>query len=422
MIAQSISKKLAHCLISPQKLAQPLLKRLCLGKFSNGRFLSNTCLDLSIGLSDEEKEIQELATNFAANELSPNMQKWDEEEIFPVDVIRKSAELGFGALYCSEDFGGTGLSRLATSVIFEALSTGCVTTTAYISIHNMVSWMIDEFGSIEQKEKFLPLLTTCEWLSSYCLTEPGSGSDAAALISNAVRKGDHYILNGSKAFISGGAVSDLYLAMVRTGDPGPKGISALLIPADTPGLSFGANEKKLGWKSQPTCIVNFEDCPIPVENRLGPEGSGFNIAMAGLNGGRINIASTSLGGAHKCIELANEHLSVRKAFGKALNSNQYLQFQLAEMATKLVTSRLIVRQAARLLDEKHSSSPAMCAMAKLHATDNCFEVCNQALQMFGGYGYLRDYPVQQFVRDVRVNQILEGTNEIMRMLIARNIL
>jgi len=386
------------------------------------RFMSNNCLDPSIGLSEEEAEIQSMAMNFAQNELAPKMQEWDRDSVFPIDVIKQTAALGFGGLYISEEHGGTGLNRLATSVVFEALATGCVSTTAYITIHNMVGWMISKFGSDQQKENLLPALISMDKLASYCLTEPGSGSDAAALITNARRQGDHFILNGSKAFISGAGTTDVYLVMVRTGDHGPKGISSILVEKGTPGLSFGKNESKLGWKNQPTAIVNFEDCAVPVENLVGPEGTGFNIAMAGLNGGRINISSTSLGAAQQCFDITKDHMSVRKTFGTSLNDHQYLQYKMAEMATKIVTSRLIVREAARRLDEKHPASPAMCAMAKLHATDNCFEVCNHMLQMHGGYGYLMDYPVQQFVRDVRVNQILEGTNEIMRLLVARNCL
>ena len=386
------------------------------------RLFSESALNPSIGLSDEIKQFQALAFDFAANELEPNMQKWDEEEHFPIETIKKAATLGFGGLYCDEQYGGTGLSRLATSVIFEALSTGCVSTTAYISIHNMVSWMVNEFGNEEQKQKLLPQFTSLEKLTSYCLTEPGSGSDAAALITTAKRKGDEYVLNGSKAFISGASATDVYLVMVRTGEKGPKGISTVMVDKDAPGISFGKSENKLGWKNQPTCVISFDDCVIPVSNRIGPEGFGFKIAMAGLNGGRINIASTSLGGAQKSFDLAKEHLKVRKAFGTEIVNNQYLQYKMAEMATGLMSSRLIVREAAKALDSKHPSTPALCAMAKLHATDNCFDICNSALQMFGGYGYLRDYPVQQFVRDVRVNQILEGTNEIMRMLIARDVL
>ena len=386
------------------------------------RKFSKSSLDPSFGLNDEEKEFQSLATDFAAKELEPNMQKWDEEEIFPVDVIKKAAKLGFGGLYCEEKYGGTGLSRLATSVIFEALSSGCVSTTAYISIHNMVAWMINHFGNNEQKNELLPRLTAMDQLASYCLTEPGSGSDAAALLTTAERKGDSYVLNGAKSFISGASATDVYLVMVRTGGKGPKGISTVLVDKDTAGLSFGKLEKKLGWKNQPTCIVSFDDCVIPVANRIGPEGVGFKIAMSGLNGGRINIASTSLGAAQKCFNLAKDHLKIRKAFGKELVNHEYLQYKMADMATSLLSSRLIVREAARALDTKTPSSPALCAMAKLHATDNCFDICNAALQIFGGYGYLRDYPVQQFVRDVRVNQILEGTNEIMRMVIARNVL
>lgn len=382
---------------------------------------STSCIDPSIGLTDEQKEYQKLAYDFAQNELAPNMLKWDEESHFPVDVIKRTADLGFGGLYASTEYGGMGLSRLDTSIIFEALSSGCVTTTAYITIHNMVTWIIDTFGSESQREKYVPLLTSMKLLSSYCLTEPGSGSDAAALITTAKKDGDHYIISGSKSFISGAGTTDFYVVMCRTADKGPKGISCFIVEKGTPGFTFAKSESKLGWNSQPTRVITFDECKIPEENRIGPEGIGFNIAMKGLNGGRINIASTSLGGAYASLLAAKEHLEVRHAFGKSLSQNQYLQYMLAEMATQLVSSRLIVREAAKALDASLPSAPSLCAMAKLHATDNCFEVCNRALQMFGGYGYLKDYPVQQFMRDVRVNQILEGTNEIMRLLVSRDI-
>ncbi|XP_019863259.1 PREDICTED: isobutyryl-CoA dehydrogenase, mitochondrial-like isoform X2 [Amphimedon queenslandica] len=354
--------------------------------------------------------------------MFPNMRRWDEEENFPVDTMRKAAQLGFGGIYVREDVGGSGLTRLDTSVIFEALATGCVSTTAYISIHNMCGWMVDEFGTEEQRASIIPQLCTMERLSSYCLTEPSAGSDAANLMTTATRKGDHYILNGSKAFISGAGSSGLYLVMCRTGGPGPKGISCLLVDGDTPGLTLGGKEKKVGWNSQPTHIVNFEDSPVPVTNLLGEEGQGFNIAMRGLNGGRINIASCSLGAAWSSIELTMQHLKDRVAFGKPLASQQYLQFKLAEMCTDLVASRLMIRQAAHSLDIAAPNHVSLCSMAKLFATDKCFDVCNAALQMHGGYGYLKDYPVQQYMRDCRVHQILEGTNEIMRLLIARDVL
>uniref|UniRef100_A0A669D4U0 short-chain 2-methylacyl-CoA dehydrogenase n=1 Tax=Oreochromis niloticus TaxID=8128 RepID=A0A669D4U0_ORENI len=356
------------------------------------------------------KEFQKVAFDFAANEMAPHMAEWDQKEIFPVETMRKAAQLGFGGIYVQPDVGGSGLSRLDTSIIFEALSTGCVSTTAYISIHNMCAWMIDSYGNKEQREKFCPDLCSMEKFASYCLTEPGSGSDAASLLTSAQRKGDHYILNGSKAFISGGGDTDVYVVMCRTGGKGPKGIS------------FGKKEKKVGWNSQPTRAVIFEDCAVPVANRLGEEGQGFNIAMKGLNGGRINIASCSLGAAHASVQLARDHLLVRKQFGETLSNNQFLQFKLAEMATKLVASRLLIREAAQALQEDRPDAVAICSMAKLFATDECFNICNQALQMHGGYGYLKDYAVQQFVRDIRVHQILEGTNEVMRMIISRNLL
>ncbi|XP_037632313.1 isobutyryl-CoA dehydrogenase, mitochondrial [Sebastes umbrosus] len=381
-----------------------------------------SCVDPAHGLTDEQKEFQKVAFDFAANEMTPHMAEWDQKEIFPVETMRKAAQLGFGGIYVQPDVGGSGLSRLDTSVIFEALSTGCVSTTAYISIHNMCAWIIDTFGNTEQREKFCPDLCSMEKFASYCLTEPGSGSDAASLLTTAQLKGDQYILNGSKAFISGGGETDVYVVMCRTGGKGAKGISCLVVEKGTPGLNFGKKEKKVGWNSQPTRAVIFEDCAVPVANRLGEEGQGFSIAMKGLNGGRINIASCSLGAAHASVQLARDHLLVRKQFGETLSNNQFLQFKLAEMATKLVASRLMVREAATALQENRPDAVSLCSMAKLFATDECFDICNQALQMHGGYGYLKDYAVQQFVRDIRVHQILEGTNEVMRMIISRNLL
>ncbi|XP_018414527.1 PREDICTED: isobutyryl-CoA dehydrogenase, mitochondrial [Nanorana parkeri] len=379
-------------------------------------------IDPSFGLTEEQKEFQKVAFDFASKEMAPNMSLWDEKEIFPVDTMRKAAQLGFGGIYTGPDVGGSGLSRLDTSVIFEALSTGCVSTTAYMSIHNMCVWMIDTFGNEEQRHRFCPPLCTMDKFASYCLTEPGSGSDAASLMTSAKRDGDHYVLNGSKAFISGAGDTDVYVVMCRTGGSGARGISCLVVEKGTPGLSFGKKEKKVGWNSQPTRAVIFEDCAVPVANRLGQEGEGFGIAMRGLNGGRINIASCSLGAAHASVLLTRDHMSVRKQFGEPLANYQYLQFRLAEMATQLVTARLIVRHAAQALQEGHGDAATLCAMAKLYATDECFKVCNQALQMHGGYGYLKDYAVQQYVRDIRVHQILEGTNEVMRMIVARNLL
>uniref|UniRef100_A0A6Q2XDQ2 Isobutyryl-CoA dehydrogenase, mitochondrial n=1 Tax=Esox lucius TaxID=8010 RepID=A0A6Q2XDQ2_ESOLU len=382
----------------------------CCATDLNKLFSLSVCVNSAHGLSTEQREFQKVAFDFAANEMTPYMAEWDEKEIFPVETMRKAAQLGFGGIYVQPEVGGSGLSRLDTSVIFEALSTGCASTTAYISIHNMCNWMIDTYGNIEQREKFCPELCTMNKFASYCLTEPGSGSDAASLITTAKLEGDHYVLNGSKAFISGGGDTDVYVVMCRTGGKGAKGISCVVVEKGTPGLSFGKKEKKVGWNSQPTRAVIFEDCLVPVTNRLGQEGQGFNIAMSGLNGGRINIASCSLGAAHACVQLARDHLLVRKQFGETLSNNQFLQFKLAEMATKLVASRLLVREAALALQEGRSDAVSLCSMAKLFVTDECFNICNQALQMHGGYGYLKDYAVQQFVRDIRVHQILEGMN------------
>uniref|UniRef100_H9G4C1 Acyl-CoA dehydrogenase family member 8 n=1 Tax=Anolis carolinensis TaxID=28377 RepID=H9G4C1_ANOCA len=341
---------------------------------AGGRRGIASCIDPSMGLTEEQKEFQKVAFDFAAKEMAPHMAEWDEKEIFPVETIRRAAQLGFGGIYVRPDVGGSGLSRLDTSIIFEALSTGCVSTTAYLSIHNMCAWMVDVFGKEEQRQRFCPSLCSMEKLASYCLTEPGSGSDAASLLTSAKRDGDNYILNGSKAFISGGGDTDLYVVMCRTGGPGPKGISCLVLEKGTPGLSFGKKERKVGWNSQPTRAVVFEDCAVPVANRLGEEGQGFNIAMKGLNGGRINIASCSLGAAHASILLARDHLKVRKQFGDLLANYQYLQFQLAEMATRLVAARLMVRNAARALQEEREDAVALCSMAKLFATDECFAV------------------------------------------------
>nr|XP_057935784.1 isobutyryl-CoA dehydrogenase, mitochondrial [Doryrhamphus excisus] len=413
----------AACLSRVTRLRNNICKshRLFFSRSTQRRGIAS-CVDPSHGLSDEQKEFQKVAFDFAANEMAPHMAEWDQKEVFPVETMRRAAQLGFGGIYVQPDVGGSGLSRLDTSVIFEALSTGCVSTTAYISIHNMCAWMIDTFGNAEQRQRFCPDLCSMEKFASYCLTEPGSGSDAASLLTSAQRKGDHYILNGSKAFISGGGDTDVYVVMCRTGGTGPKGISCLVVEKGTPGLSFGKKEKKVGWNSQPTRAVILEDCAVPVSNRLGEEGQGFIIAMKGLNGGRINIASCSLGAAHASIQLARDHLLVRKQFGETLSNNQFLQFKLAEMATRLVASRLLVREAAVALQEARPDAVALCSMAKLFATDECFNICNQALQMHGGYGYLKDYAVQQFLRDIRVHQILEGTNEVMRMIISRSLL
>ncbi|HLZ76968.1 isobutyryl-CoA dehydrogenase [Phenylobacterium sp.] len=372
-------------------------------------------------LTDDQRAIEDAARAFAAAELAPHSARWDAESYFPVDVLRKAAELGFAGLYVQEDVGGSALSRLDASIVFEQLSYGDVSTAAFISIHNMASWMIDRFGADELRRKYLPRLTTMELIASYCLTEPGSGSDAAALKTTARLDGDHYVLNGSKAFISGAGTSDVYVVMVRTGGPGPKGVSALVVENGMPGLSFGGQEKKMGWKSQPTAQVNFDDCRVPVENRIGGEGEGFRFAMAGLDGGRINIASCSLGGAGLALDTAKSHLETRNQFGNPLKDFQGLQWRLADMATDLEAARLMVRRAANALDNRDPQATKYCAMAKRLATDTGFEVANQALQLHGGYGYLADFPLERIVRDLRVHQILEGTNEIMRVITAREL-
>ncbi len=330
--------------------------------------------------------------------------------------------LGFGGLYVSEDVGGSGLTRLDAAVVIEALAQGCPSTTAYLSIHNMAAWMIDRYGDAAQRTRFLPDLVSMATFASYCLTEPGSGSDAASLKTKAVREGDHYVLNGTKAFISGGGRSDIYVVMVRTGGEGPKGISCVIVEAGTPGLSFGGQEVKLGWKSQPTAQVHFTDCRVPVANRLGAEGEGFKIAMAGLDGGRINIAACSLGAAESALTRSIAYMKDRRQFGRPIADFQALQFTLADMATELEAARLMVWKAAALLDAKDPRATVQCAMAKRYATDIGFDVINRALQLHGGYGYLRDYPIERYFRDARVHQILEGTNEIMRVIIARDLL
>ncbi|KAL1425606.1 hypothetical protein MTO96_019033 [Rhipicephalus appendiculatus] len=350
---------------------------------------ASTSLDATIGLSEEQIQMQRIAADFAEKEMLPNMMEWDEKEHFPVDAMRKAAGLGFGAIYISDQYGGSGLSRLDASVIFEALAKGCVSTTAYISIHNMALWMIDAFGNHDQKLKWLPELCTMEKFASYCLTEPGSGSDAASLVTTAKRDGDDYVLNGTKAFVSGSGASDVYV---------------------------------LGWNTQPTRAVIFEDCRVPVSNRLGEEGQGFSFAMLGLNGGRVNIASCSMGAAAASIDIVTEHLKVRKQFGKPLASYQNNQFNLAKMATGLLTSRLVVRRAAQSIDDNTPDKMTLCAMAKLHATEVGFKITNQALQMMGGYGFIKEYPIQQYLRDLRAHLIIEGTNEVMKMVISRDIL
>jgi alkylation response protein AidB-like acyl-CoA dehydrogenase len=377
---------------------------------------------MDFSLTDDQRAIEDAARAFAADELAPNSARWDEEKHFPVDVLRKAAELGFAGLYVQEDVGGSGLSRLDASIVFEQLSYGDVATAAFISIHNMAAWMIDRFGSDELRRAYLPRLASMELIASYCLTEPGSGSDAAALKTSARKEGSEYVLNGSKAFISGAGYSDVYVVMARTGGPGPKGISAFVVEKGFPGLSFGAQERKMGWNAQPTAQVNFDDCRVPEANRIGQEGEGFRFAMAGLDGGRINIASCSLGGAGLALDTAREYLATRQQFGQPLKDFQGLQWRLADMATELEAARLMVRRAADALDRRDPKATQYCAMAKRFATDAGFEVANQALQLHGGYGYLRDYPLERIVRDLRVHQILEGTNEIMRVITARELL
>ncbi|MGF1545570.1 MAG: acyl-CoA dehydrogenase family protein [Parvularculaceae bacterium] len=377
---------------------------------------------MDFALTDDQEAIREMAMRFAADELAPNAGKWDEEKHFPVDVIKSAAELGLAGIYVREELGGSGLGRLDAAIVFEALSEGCVSTAAYISIHNMCAWMIDAFGDDDLRARFVPRLASMERLASYCLTEPGSGSDAAALRTKAERDGDHYVLNGSKAFISGAGVSDVYVVMVRTGEDGPRGISAVVVEKDAPGLSFGANERKMGWNSQPTAVVTFEDCRIPVANRIGEEGEGFKFAMKGLDGGRLNIAACSLGAANAALKAALDYSNERRAFGKRLNEQQALQFKLADMATNLEAARTMLYQAAWKLDQSAPDATRFCAMAKRLVTDVGFDVVNDALQMHGGYGYLRDYPLERLLRDVRVHQILEGANEIMRLIVARDLL
>ena len=372
--------------------------------------------------TEEQKAIQDMAYDFAMSEMAPHASKWDAERIFPTDVLRELAALGFAGVYVGEEHGGSGLSRLEAALVFEALSAGCTSTAAYLTIHNMASWMIDSFGNDSQRAKYLPPLMRMDMMASYCLTEPDSGSDAAAMRSRAVREGDHYVLNGGKAFISGAGQSDLYVVMVRTGDDGSGGVSCFLIEKDTPGLSFGANERKMGWNNQPTAQVIFEDCCVPVENLLGNEGEGFKFAMKGLDGGRLNIAACSLGTAQRAFDKALAYAGEREQFGSKISDFQAIQFKLADMATDLQAARLMLYDAARALDANDPDRTKRSAMAKRFVTDTGFNVANEALQIHGGYGYLQDYEVDRMVRDLRVHQILEGTNEIMRVIIARHLL
>jgi alkylation response protein AidB-like acyl-CoA dehydrogenase len=372
-------------------------------------------------LSEEQRALVAAAEAFAAAELAPHSARWDAEGMFPVDTLRRAAELGFAGLYVAEDIGGAGLSRLDSSLIFEALAYGDVAVTAYLTIHNMATWMIDRFGDEALRRRYGPKLTSMEMIASYCLTEPGAGSDAAGLQTRAVLDGEAYVLTGGKAFISGGGVSDLYVVMARTGGDGAGGISAFVVENGAPGLSFGAQERKMGWNAQPTAQVHFDGVRVPVAQRIGGEGEGFRFAMMGLDGGRLNIASCSLGGAALALDLARGHMAERTQFGRPLRDFQALQFKLADMATELEAARLMVRRAAAALDRGAPQATRLCAMAKRFATDAGFQVANDALQLHGGYGYLSDYPLERIVRDLRVHQILEGTNEIMRVIIAREL-
>ncbi|MBW7945516.1 MAG: acyl-CoA dehydrogenase family protein [Sphingomonadaceae bacterium] len=373
-------------------------------------------------LTDDQRAIQEMAQRFTADAITPFAAKWDEDHVFPRDTIKSAAELGFAAIYVSEASGGIGLGRLESALIMEAMAYGCPAVSAFISIHNMASWMIDSFGSETVKTKYLPGLVTMDRIASYCLTEPGSGSDAAALKTKAVLDGDHYVVTGSKAFISGGGENEVYVTMVRTGGEGPKGISCLVIEKDMLGVSFGANERKMGWRAQPTAQVNFDGVRVPVENLVGGEGDGFKIAMAGLDGGRLNIGACSLGGAQRAIDEALAYTRQRSQFGKAIIDFQNTQFRLADMETELQAARILLYAAAAKVTAGAPDKTKFSAMAKRLATDTGMSVVDRALQMFGGYGYLQDYPVEKLYRDLRVHQILEGTNEIMRVVIARELM
>jgi alkylation response protein AidB-like acyl-CoA dehydrogenase len=372
-------------------------------------------------LDDEQRQIQEMARAFTADAITPHAAEWDEKHIFPRDTIRQAAALGFGSIYVSEESGGIGLGRLEAALIMEAMAYGCPSTSAFISIHNMASWMIDRFGSAAVKEKYLPSMVTMERMGSYCLTEPGSGSDAAALKTRAVKDGDSYLVSGSKAFISGGGENEVYVTMVRTGQEGPKGISCLVIDKDMPGVSFGAQEKKLGWHSQPTAQVNFDEVRVPAENLVGGEGEGFRIAMMGLDGGRLNIGACSLGGAQRCLDEAISYTKERKQFGTPIADFQNTQFTLADMETELQAARVLLYAAAVKVTENAPDKTKFAAMAKRLATDSGSSIVDRALQLHGGYGYLQDYPVERFWRDLRVHSILEGTNQVMRMIIGREL-
>jgi alkylation response protein AidB-like acyl-CoA dehydrogenase len=376
----------------------------------------------AFALTADHIAIRDMAREFALEKLAPKAVEWDEQKHFPIAEMREAAALGMGGVYIREDVGGSGLTRLDAALIFEALAMGCPTVSAYISIHNMASWMIDRFGSDEQRHRWLPKLVTMEQLASYCLTEPGAGSDAAALKTRAVRAGDDYVLHGQKQFISGAGAGDVYVVMARTGGEGASGISTFVVPGDTPGVQLGANERKMGWNAQPTRALIFDGARVPAENRLGEEGIGFKVAMAGLDGGRLNIAACSVGGGQAALDKALAYMRERRAFGKALTEFQALQFRLADMATELEAARLFLYAAAAAYDRDEPDTTMRCAMAKRFATDIGFKVANDALQLHGGYGYLSDYGIEKIVRDLRVHQILEGTNEIMRVIVARKLI
>ncbi|MCG9677208.1 acyl-CoA dehydrogenase family protein [Vibrio sp. Isolate24] len=373
-------------------------------------------------LNEDQRAFAETAQQFAMDELAPMAAEWDEKQLFPKDVLKTAGELGFLSLYTPEDQGGLQLSRLDSSIIFEQLAMGCTSTTAFMTIHNMVTWMIASFATEEAKEEFCPKLITGDWLGSYCLTEPNAGSDAASLTTSAKKQGDEYIINGGKTFISGAGDTEVLVVMARTGDSSAKGISAFVIPADAEGISYGRKEPKMGWNSQPTRAITFDNVVVPEKYLLGKEGEGFTFAMKGLDGGRINIATCSIGTAQQALNEAMQYVKERKQFGKELAQFQGLQFRLADMVTELVAARQMVRLAASKLDNQDPEATAYCAMAKRFATDVGFKICDQALQLYGGYGYIKEYPMERHFRDVRVHQILEGTNEIMRLIIARRML
>ena len=377
---------------------------------------------MDFSLSNDQIAFKSMIQSFAKDKMAPYANKWDKEKTLPIDVLREAATLGLGGIYVNEKLGGTGLGRLDAAIIFEELSTACPSTAAFISIHNMATWMVSKYGTKYHFDKYLPKLLSMEYITSYCLTEPGSGSDAAALSTSAIKEGDYYVLNGTKAFISGATISDTYLTMVRTGDKSPNGISCVLIDKDSEGLSFGKLEDKMGWNSQPTAQVIFENCKVPIKNLIGKEGEGFKIAMQGLDGGRINIASCSLGAARICLEKSLAYVNDRTQFGKKIADFQATQFKLADMATQLEAARLMVLKAASEIDNLGQDATKMSAMAKRFATDIGFSICNEALQLHGGYGYLAEYEIERYVRDLRVHQILEGTNEVMRVVISRSLL